>query len=58
MLNGTYKSFKDSLGIECSFERFWRKDSERGARTAPVFPQVAGRLPNPEEAFQEGGREA
>lgn len=22
MLNGTYKSFKDSLGIECSFERF------------------------------------
>ena len=22
MLNGTYKSFKDSLGVECSFERF------------------------------------
>ena len=22
MLNGTYRSFKDSLGVECSFERF------------------------------------
>lgn len=22
MLNGTYKSFKDSLGVKCSFERF------------------------------------